>query len=357
MPELHALAFAGGLIMTAVCLAIYYPLAKPLGLVDEPSGRKKHQRPTPIIGGLALFTGAVFTSLVVLLIGPPQLPQIMSSHVGYLAGALLLALMGFWDDRHPIPARIKLLTQMIACVLAVTIDQALIDDVYLNVAGFDLRLGPAAAPFSVLVMLTLTNSINMIDGADGLAGGIMLIALAIMAKATMAAGLHNSLLIVALIGSLSAFLVVNLPLRPSKPALVFMGDCGSVVLGFTLAYFAIELSALPNRVFKPATALWFFFIPVADTIWLYLRRVWKARAPFAPGRDHIHHLLIERFGAPLAVWILLAVSALMAGSAYLAERLYVKSIWLITAWIVAFVIYGALTHKPWLAAWERREEH
>lgn len=355
MPELHALAFAGGLIVTALSLVALYPFANRLGLIDQPKGRKQHARPTPIIGGLAICAGAVITTVMALHWGPPSLITVLQQHIGYLLGALLLALLGLWDDHTPVVARIKLLMQLFACILAVTIDYAYIDDVAVRLGPANLFLGPFALPFSILVMLTITNAINMIDGADGLAGGIIFIALAIMAKATMAAGLNSSLLIVALIGALSAFLGVNLPLRPRKQALVFMGDCGTLVLGFTLAYFAIQLSSLPNRVFKPATALWFFFIPVVDTIWLYLRRAWKARAPFAPGRDHIHHLLIDRIGATKAVWVLLSVSAILAGGAYLAERLWVRSIWLIIAWVIAFGLYGWITHRHWLAAWLRRD--
>lgn len=355
MPELHALAFAGGLIVTALSLVVLYPFANRLGLIDRPKGRKQHTRPTPIIGGLAICAGAVITTLMALHWGPPSLVTVLQQHIGYLLGALLLALLGLWDDHSPVVARIKLFMQLFACVLAVMIDRAYIDDVAIRLGPVNLFLGPFALPFSILVMLTITNGINMIDGADGLSGGIIFIALTIMAKATMAAGFNSSLLIVALIGALSAFLAVNLPWRPGKQALVFMGDCGTLVLGFTLAYFAIELSSLPNRVFKPATALWFFFIPVADTIWLYLRRVWKARAPFAAGRDHVHHMLIDRIGATKAVWTLLAISAVLAGGAYLAERLWVRSIWLIIAWIVAFGLYGLITHRAWLAAWHRRD--
>ncbi len=356
MSELHALAFAGGLIVTALCLAVLYPVAGRLGLIDNPAGRKQHARPTPIIGGLAIGIGGVATTILAVMMGPPSLILVLGQHIGFLIGALLLAVLGLWDDHKPVAPRIKLLTQLTACVLAVVVDHALIDDVAVRIAGVDIFLGIFAVPFSILVMLTITNGINMIDGVDGLSGGIILIAMALMAKATMAAGLNSSLLIMALIGALSAFLVVNLPLRPGKPALVFLGDCGTLVLGFTLAYFAIELSSLPNRVFKPGTALWFFFIPAADTIWLYLRRTWVARAPFAPGRDHIHHLLIERFGPQRAVWLLLFVSGLLAAGAYLAERLGVHGLILIGAWVIAFLIYGAATHRGWRRAWDRREE-
>lgn len=152
---------------------------------------------------------------------------------------------------------------------------------------------------------------------------------------------------------MAGFLVYNFPWRPGHRAKAFLGDAGSMVCGFALAYLAIEYSALPTRVFKPSTALWFFFIPVADTIWLYLRRLVVAGAPTAAGRDHIHHLLMQRFTPGQTAWLLVGASALLMLAAYLAERRGVPNWTMIVTWILSFLVYGALTHRPWMAAWKR----
>jgi UDP-GlcNAc:undecaprenyl-phosphate GlcNAc-1-phosphate transferase len=257
------------------------------------------------------------------------------------------------DDRRPIPARYKLLIQLVSCVIAVFGDQALVGDIGVFIGPHVLSLGPLVGPFTVLVMLTVTNAMNMIDGVDGLAGGITLVAVAIMAKALATAGFSSTPYMIALMGAVLGFLAYNFPILKGQKARAFLGDSGSLLFGFTLAYTAIVISALPGRVIKPSTGLYLFFIPVADTIWIYLRRMWVARAPFAAGRDHIHHLLMDRFSPRITTWILVGTSALLAGGAYAAERLGVDNSVMILTWIGLFLVYGVFTHRPWKRAWDR----
>jgi len=304
------------------------------------------------VGGLAILLGGL-TGFVLLgaVLGPSAVWSILEPHKGYVVGACLLVAVGLWDDLHPVRAFHKLLVQLSACMLAVLIDKNVVGDVVISAEYLVLTLGPLAIPFTVLVMLTVTNAINMIDGADGLAGGIMLMAMIVMAKGLTAAGWSAAPLLIGLIGALTAFLIANFPFLPNRPAQVFLGDCGSLLLGFTLAYLAISFSALPYRLFKPSTALWLFFIPVADTIWLYLRRMWFGRAPFAPGRDHLHHFMLERLSPRATAWTLVGLSGLLGAIAYGAERLGVYSYLLIVTWVLAFLAYGLITHAPWKRAW------
>ncbi|MEI7932444.1 MAG: MraY family glycosyltransferase, partial [Alphaproteobacteria bacterium] len=326
-----------------------------LGLVDTPQGRKNHIRSTPVVGGLAILLGATFAIIggMVFREHAVVIADVALEHVGYFIGAGLLVVLGAMDDRKPVAARYKLLVQLAACVIASLVDGLQIHDFPIGFGAWQVTLGPLVIPFTVLVMLTITNAINMIDGVDGLAGGITLMGFLIMAKALVTAGFPTAPYLIALVAAMAAFLVFNFPLLPNRPAKVFLGDAGSLVCGFTLAYLAIDLSSLPNRVFKPSTALWFFFIPVADTVWLYVRRAIAARAPFWAGRDHIHHLLMEHMSARAVAWLLVTASGLMAAGGYLAERRHVPGILLIGLWTLAFMIYGALTQKAWRRAWDR----
>jgi UDP-GlcNAc:undecaprenyl-phosphate GlcNAc-1-phosphate transferase len=349
----YALVFAGAFIATAALIWVLCRLAPRLGLVDHPQGRKAHSHATPVVGGLAIFTGATAVAVAVMVWqSRPTAPLgALQEHIGFAIGLVLLFAMGAYDDWKPIPARYKLLIQLICCLVAVVASGAVVGDIGITIGGVALSLGPLVWPFSVLVMLTVTNAINMIDGVDGLAGGVTLVALALMAKALIAAGFTSAPYAIALIGALSAFLLVNFPILRAQRAKLFLGDSGSLMFGFTVAYMAIQLSAMPGRVFKPSTALWFFFIPVADTIWIYLRRMWVARAPFAPGRDHIHHLMMARFSGRTVTWIIVGLSAALAGGAYLAERRGVDNSVMILTWIGAFGLYGVLTQKAWMTAW------
>jgi UDP-GlcNAc:undecaprenyl-phosphate GlcNAc-1-phosphate transferase len=349
----YALIFAGALGVTALLIWALCRLAPKLGLVDHPHGRKFHAAATPVVGGLAIFVGTAVATLILMYWQSRATAPLggLQEHMGFAVGVSILVLMGVIDDRRPIPARYKLLVQLSCCVLAVLADNAVVGDIGVLIGSHSLTLGPLVAPFSVLVMLTVTNSINMIDGVDGLAGGIALVALAVMTKALTTAGFTSAPYAIALMGALAAFLIFNFPLRQGQKAKLFLGDSGSLLFGFTLAYMAIELSALPGRVFKPSTALWLFFIPVADTMWIYLRRMWVARAPFAAGRDHIHHLLMARFSPRAVTWIIITVSAVLACGAYFAERKGVDNSVMILSWIAAFTLYGVVTQRPWVKAW------
>ena len=349
----YALIFCGAFGLTALVVWALCRVAPTLGLIDHPHGRKFHADATPVVGGIAIFICVAVATLPIMLsqMKPDAPLGGMQDHIGFAVGAIVLVAMGVVDDWRPIPARYKLMVQLACCVLAVCLDGAVVGDIGLFVGPHVISLGPLVAPFSVLVMLTVTNAINMIDGVDGLAGGVSLVALAVIAKAVIAAGFTSAPYVVALIGALAAFLLFNFPLLPNHKAKLFLGDSGSLLLGFTLAYMAIELSALPGRVFKPSTALWMFFLPVADTIWIYLRRMWVARAPFAAGRDHIHHLLMERFSSRVVTWLIVGASAILAVSAYAAERVGVDNSVIILSWIAAFLMYGPLTHQAWVRAW------
>ena len=344
----------GGFGIALAAILILSRVAVRLGLIDHPVGRKAHQRPTPLVGGVGIAIGAVTALVLSTVIWPETIGTLEGDgrYLGLLVGASGLLVLGAWDDRSEIPARYKLVIQALLCSVAVLVDGNLIGNLGVTVGPWELSLGPLVAPVSLLVMLTIINALNMIDGVDGLAGGIAFCALSIMAKAAIAGGFSGeSLILCAVLGGLAGFLLLNFPIWPNRKAHVFLGDGGTLMLGFLVAYFALDLSALPERVFRPSTAIWFFFIPVTDTILLYLRRTLRDRAPARAGRDHIHHILLACMPPWAASWTLVGASACLAGGAYLAERLGARPVLLMSGWIVAFLIYAALTQKGWRMAW------
>ena len=224
----------------------------------------------------------------------------------------------------------------------------------MRLLGEQVTLGLFILPFTIVVMLSVINGVNMIDGVDGLAGGLAFIALALMCKAAFAGQLDlSALIIVIFLVALAIFLIGNFPFFRTSSAKVYLGDSGALLLGFVVVYFAIRLSALPGRVFRPSTALWFLFLPVADAMLLCVRRTMRNNAPFAPGRDHIHHLLMGQVGARWTTWILVLSSAALAALSYAGERLRVSPMAHTVLWLVAFLLYAALTQKPWRDAWAR----
>ncbi len=155
-----------------------------------------------------------------------------------------------------------------------------------------LALGAWAVPVTVFCVVGSINAFNLIDGLDGLAGTVSFVTLLLLGVVTYVADRPDYFtLIVALLGGVAGFLLFNLRWVGRDRAHVFLGDAGSTVLGFTVAWLLIALSQGPDRVITPVTALWLFGVPLIDTVAVMLRRVWLRRSPFHPDRQHIHHLL------------------------------------------------------------------
>ena len=346
----------GGFVLALLCIVMIAPIAAHFGLVDHPEGRKTHAAPTPLVGGIGLFVGGVLALVVGGMINVDIRHALsgLGDYLGLIFGSVGLLTLGAIDDRTPLPAKLKLLCQLVFCCGAVFVDGVIIGDIGIHIGSVSLSLGPLVIPVTVLVMLTIINALNMIDGLDGLAAGIAASALAIIGKAVVAGQLHlEALLLCAALGATGGFLLLNFPLWPRRKARVFLGDGGTLLLGFLVAYFAVRMSALPDRVFRPSTAVWFFFIPVADAILLYIRRTLKDRAPFRPGRDHVHHVLLQRLPPWLTTWVLVGGSAVLTAGAYAAERLGTRPVFLLSGWIALFVLYGLATQRGWDEAWKR----
>jgi UDP-GlcNAc:undecaprenyl-phosphate GlcNAc-1-phosphate transferase len=351
----HAVAVIGtGTVCGLVVLLALLRLAPKLGLIDAPGGRKAHAAPTAVVGGLAVAIGATLALTLLSMVNSfvAHAMSGLSQYVGLLIGLAALLAIGIADDRANIPARYKMLVQAVFCSLAIWLDNVLVGNIGVTIGGVTVHLGGMLFPFTLLVMVTIINALNMIDGVDGLAGGIAFCALVIMAKAAFAGQYWTeAMLLCAVVGTLGAFLLINFPIWPGRKARAFLGDGGTLLLGFLLAYFAIRLSAIPHRVFRPSTVIWFFFIPVADCVLLYLRRLIKDGAPARPGRDHIHHVLLARYPPWATTWILVGVSALFSAGAYFAERTGAQPIQMIAGWIISFLLFAAITQKAWSQAW------
>ena len=283
MPDLVLLpssiiAFA----VTAVFMFVLRPLAILIGLVDSPGGRKAHVGDVPIIGGVAMFIG-MFTGMMVI----SGLSYVLAS---VFVASMLLVVIGVIDDRVPLPAIVRLVTQVAAVLIMV------------YGAGLSLReigdpfgtglivMGSATVIFTMLVSLTMINAYNLVDGVDGLAGSLALVALLAVAVVSGFASV-SGVIAVTIVAAIIGFLVFNLPTRWNHAARSFMGDSGSTLLGFTVLWVVIGISQGSERVISPVHCLWFASIPIYDSLTCFVRRILKGKSPFSPGRDHFHHTL------------------------------------------------------------------
>ncbi len=286
-------------------------LARRIGAMDHPSARSIHKRPIPRIGGISIFLSSLCLILSVLylrnLIGE-AFRETRLQVMTLLCSAAFIFLIGLVDDLRRLPARVKFMAEAGAaatlCVVGVRITEIDITE------NFAIPLGWLSCPLTLLWVVGITNAVNLSDGLDGLAAGISAIACAVIAVLAVHSGnIVMAVFALALVGSLSGFLVFNF-----NPARIFMGDCGSLFLGFTIAASSVMCMTKSSAVVGltlPALALG---IPIFDTLFSMLRRFLDRRSLFAPDRNHFHHRLLDLgFHQRHAVMMIYLLTLLSAG--------------------------------------------
>jgi UDP-GlcNAc:undecaprenyl-phosphate GlcNAc-1-phosphate transferase len=288
-------------VITALFIVVLARFAGRLALLDTPHGHKQHKQQTPVIGGLAV-AGGFFISSGLGGYWPAASPAF------WLAGAMLLA-TGVLDDMREFSSRPKFIIQIASGLMMIYWAGGLLTDLG-DLFGFgSVQLGWAAVPFTLFGVIGVINAINMIDGIDGLAGSIAFASLLGFAAIAYAGGLAGEAeLILLLAAALVGFLGFNLRTPWRGQAVVFLGNAGSLFLGFVLAWYAVTFASHPAGLMQPVTALWLLAIPLFDAVRMTAKRLCRGRNPFAADREHLHHLLIG-LGMPIgrAVPLILVV--------------------------------------------------
>jgi len=319
--------FVAGLIASLSATEMVRVAAVKLSAVDHPGGRRAHRRPTPRLGGLGIVWG-FGVALAVLTHGGPRWGTLAGGGgelVALLVGAALLICVGLADDRRGLPWSIKLGASVLAA-LALYAGGWRVGTLGIPGLG-SVTTGAFALPLTVLWVALVTNAINLIDGLDGLATGVALVASLGLLVLPGAAGPERALAL-ALAGALSGFLWFNL-----HPALIFMGDAGSLFVGFVLAALTLRGGSGASPDAFPLVPMLVLAVPLADTTFAIARRglaaMRAARSPaslmgevgrrvFAPDRGHVHHLLLlAGFSQRRSAALLWAVAVSFAFAAWL----------------------------------------
>ncbi|MGH8529117.1 MAG: MraY family glycosyltransferase [Nevskiales bacterium] len=295
--------FVLGCGITLLSVPALIPITRRLGLVDIPGGRRCHVSPTPKAGGLALVAAILGVGVVAGTVTGKDLPT------GLLAGSLILVLLGLWDDSRPISAIWRLSGQTLAGFCMTRFDHLQLEG-FGNLLGTGaIELGMFAEVVTVFAVVGGINCINMLDGMNGLSGSVALIVVAGLLIIVGAGAADIALPGFLLAGSLVGFLCYNHPALRGGRSLVFLGEAGSNLLGFWLAWLLVAAAGQPEASFPPVTAVWLMLVPLADTLCLMLRRALEGRSPFSADREHVHHLLLRRLGSEQAVvWWLSGMS-------------------------------------------------
>lgn len=293
--------------LTTAVLLMLRPLAARLGLLDIPGGRKTHLKPTPMIGGLGIYLGLLSITLLS--------PVLMNDYMTLLALSGFVLFVGLLDDLYEMRVSLRLMLHMgAAWVMAFSAGVQLQSFGDILFTGPIMLGGALAIPITIFATVGVINAINMSDGLDGLSGGLSVIALIFL---SITATMHGQGAVLnftqILIVCLLAFLTLNFRSLWHKTALVYLGDAGSTLLGFIIAWLLIASTQGSEAFIAPVYALWFLAIPLMDTIGLMIRRPLAGKSPFSAGRDHIHHRLLNAGFSPKQTVLIMHAAAIVMG--------------------------------------------
>ena len=335
MPYRILLSFASAALSSAFAIAFLYRYAGILGLVDRPNERKKHVGNIPVIGGLCAFFGVLAGALIA---GQSYL------FTNYVLGtAAVLALVGAIDDRTELNVLPRLLVQT-GAVLIVVICTGVQIHTLGHLFGLEMELGVFGIPLTLIAVIGLLNAFNMMDGIDGLAGALALVCVATIAVYQGPSRWHSLTLPLLMASALLPYLAVNLGLIGRK---IFLGDAGSVMVGYLLAWTLIKSSQDSPARLSTIDVLWCVALPVLDTLAVMVRRLREGKSPFKPDRGHIHHLMLNTGLTPRATIVTLV--ALAIALAYLGSftRMFTAGSNLL-AFGALTLIYITAHRKIWL---------
>lgn len=330
------------LMTTIIVTTLLIPLAKKVGLVDSPGGRKHHHSPTPLVGGIAIFLAFGFGILLI--------DNSLQAYRPFLAAAALLVFTGVLDDFHELTPRLRLIVQIIAALLMVIwgkIELLSLGHIF-GVANIELNYNIGLI-LTVLAVVGIINAINMLDGVDGLVGTVSLVQFSLLIYLAFSSGLYLDADVLALlVAAILGYLWFNFPFPWRKHAIIFMGDAGSMFLGFTLVWFMIYLSQLPHKAMEPVAFLWIMIVPLYDIGGVIVRRVLQKRSIMQADREHIHHLLQHLGFSKLGLVLLLSAITLVAGlGADFVSKHASDSTLLLVAFILGFITYIVISEILW----------
>jgi UDP-GlcNAc:undecaprenyl-phosphate/decaprenyl-phosphate GlcNAc-1-phosphate transferase len=279
-----------------------------VGWADQPNARRLNREPLPNAGGLAIYTGVIAALVLASLLRPIEVQNVLVQVLTILLGGSILVLVGFIDDQFSLPPSVRMFTQILTALLLVA-----------NKISIDINFG---TPFDSILSMFLTvfwvvgitNAINLMDGMDGLAGGVSFITA--MSLLAVSAQFPNraaaTLLLAALGGAALGFLRHNF-----HPSRIIMGDAGAYFFGYVLAATSILGKLQVTTVFSLVPTVLFLLLPVLDTTQVVVKRLMAGKNPMStPGKDHLHHRLLawglSQRNAGFTLWSITLIFNLLA---------------------------------------------
>lgn len=325
------ISFIVAFIVTFAATPFVKELAFKIGAVDIPrDNRRMHKKPTARLGGLAIYLGFVISAIL--------FSKINIELAGILVGASVIVILGIFDDIYALSAKLKFVVQLVAALCpvlcGVCIDFVKVPS-FISEYGY-IGLGWAAIPITVIWIVGITNAINLLDGLDGLACGVSSIsALTLLCIAIIVGEPGIAFVTSALAGACFGFLPYNF-----NPAKLFMGDTGSMFLGFVLSTISVQGLFKGYAVISIAVPILILGLPIFDTMSAILRRLKNHQPIMSPDRGHLHHRLIDAgFSQKQAVSIIYILCIILCIVAIGLIATGAISWWVFAAVILGFLLF------------------
>lgn len=345
----YIIPFAIALVVSFFSCPIAKKIAVRLNAIDVPKDdRRMHKKPVPLMGGLAVIAGFLVSVLYIFIVYEPVelltwLDSIDPKKVyGFFIGMLIIIVMGVVDDIHPLTSKVKFPIQLIAAAIVVLTGTKI---KFITISISDIRYVSVDDTLSIILSILwiagITNAINLIDGLDGLSAGVSGIASISLffVSVMMAPDVHVvfSVLYIALAGAIMGFLPFNF-----NPAKIFIGSTGAYFLGFVLSVISIEGATKAYTALTMVVSLIALGLPIVDTLFAIVRRVWNGKPIGEADRGHIHHRLVDMGISPkFSVTILYVVSGALGLISVLLARKGLLPAIIIIVIIFVFVVGGA----------------
>ena len=337
-----ALAVVAGFVFVSILIPMLCRPAERMGLLDLPDDRKLHGEPVPMIGGIAMFIAFCAGLLII--------PDPLRPYASLVIGMGVLLATGLVDDALDITPASKLIMQLVAATLMVSWGEVQVHSLGNLLGAGEIELGEWSIPFTVLCTVFMINAVNMADGTDGLAGGMVVIILVGLAILGWANGAREAFIVLSLLLAAVAmgFLLFNMRTPWRKRASVFMGDAGSMMLGFAIAWLAIFVSQRPDASVYPISIAWLLVLPVTDLVSSYFRRLMRGQSPFSADSEHLHHALL-RGGVPVGgiVAIMLTIQVAFSVIGFVGWKLGWAEYWLAIGLGLVFAVHYGLSIRAW----------
>jgi UDP-GlcNAc:undecaprenyl-phosphate GlcNAc-1-phosphate transferase len=329
------LSFITAFLLSIILTPLVKRAAVMLHVCALPNHRTIHHRIVPKLGGIAIFFSFMITLLAALYFYYGTLDVIYHHLMGLMLGATFILALGIYDDVKGVNCYQKLTVQAIAAIIAISFGYQISS--IRTLFGGTIDLGIWSIPLTILWIAGISNAINLIDGLDGLAAGISLgVAFTFFLIALMFGDVQVVFATAILAAVIAGFLIYNF-----NPAKIFMGDSGSLLIGFLLACFAIDGIDHPSSAVKILIPIIAMGVPIMDTLLAIIRRLVKGVSPFHADKEHIHHrLLYLGLSQRKAVMLLYLVSAFFGVAAFLVSVVDIRLRLILLSFVIAVILLG-----------------